>query len=128
MTYDFDLIVLGGGAAGLTASGIGANLGVKTLMIERERHTVPDGAHPAKLGGDCTWTGCVPSKALLKAAKVAHQLRHAADYGLVTTAPEVDFKRVMDHVRHIRDDVFEEADRPEIYEDMGIEVRVGTAR
>ncbi|MCG8373674.1 MAG: FAD-dependent oxidoreductase, partial [Balneolales bacterium] len=49
--YEFDSIVIGGGAAGLTASGIAANLGAKTMMIE---------AH--LLGGDCTWTGCVPSK------------------------------------------------------------------
>ena len=63
MAYDYDVIVIGGGAAGLTASGIAANFGAKTLMIERHR-----------LGGDCTWTGCVPSKAILKAAKVAQHI------------------------------------------------------
>ncbi len=117
MAYTYDLIVIGGGAAGLTASGIGATLGAKTLMIERHR-----------LGGDCTWTGCVPSKALLKAARVAHQVRCAGHYGLTNQPLTVDFGRVMRHIRQIRQEVYEDADAPGIYEGMGIEVRTGTAR
>ncbi|MEL6770556.1 MAG: FAD-dependent oxidoreductase [Bacteroidota bacterium] len=116
-SYDYDLIVIGGGAAGLTASGIAANLGAKTLMIERHR-----------LGGDCTWTGCVPSKTLLKAAKVAHEMRTASKYGLANVEPTVDLQKVMAHVHQIREDVYDEADAPEIYEDMGITVRHGAAR
>ena len=115
--FDFDLIVIGGGAAGLTASGIGASLGAKTLMIERE-----------KLGGDCTWKGCVPSKTLLKAAKVAHHIRHASQFGLVDQEFEVDFAKVMEHVRSTREEVYEDADAPSIYEEMGIDVRFGKAR
>ena len=115
--FDFDLIVIGGGAAGLTASGIGASLGAKTLMVERE-----------KLGGDCTWVGCVPSKTLLKAAKVAHHIRHASQFGLTDQAFEVDFSKVMEHVRSLRREVYEEADAPSIYEEMGIDVRFGKAR
>lgn len=111
MAYDYDVIVIGGGAAGLTASGISANFGAKTLMVERHR-----------LGGDCTWTGCVPSKAILKAAKVAQHIREANEYGLIDTSVMVDFKSVMNRVRHIREEVYEDADRPEIYENMGIEV------
>ena len=64
MKYDYDSIVIGGGAAGLTSAGLSASLGAKTAMIESK-----------KLGGDCTWYGCVPSKALLKAAKVAHTFK-----------------------------------------------------
>ena len=71
MKYDYDAVVIGGGAAGLTASGIAANFGAKTIMIERDR-----------LGGDCTWTGCIPSKSLIKAASVIHGLRRAGDVGL----------------------------------------------
>jgi len=117
MTTDYDVIVIGGGAAGLSAAGIATNLGAKTTMIEREA-----------LGGDCTWTGCVPSKTLLKAAKVVQQSRNASKYGLTDQSVEVDFQGVMEHVRTVREDVYEEADAPEIFEDMEIDVREGDAR
>lgn len=116
MSYTYDVIVIGGGAAGLTSSGIAANFGAKTMMIERHR-----------LGGDCTWTGCVPSKAILKAAKVAHYMREAATYGIVEQPLEVDFAKVIGRVRHIREEVYEDADSPKIYENMGIDVRTGQA-
>jgi pyruvate/2-oxoglutarate dehydrogenase complex dihydrolipoamide dehydrogenase (E3) component len=116
MSTDYDVLVLGGGAAGLSAAGIATNLGAKTAMIEREA-----------LGGDCTWTGCVPSKTLLKAAKVVQQARTAGAYGLTDQAVDVDFQGVMDHVREVRADVYHEADRPEIFEDMDIDVLTGDA-
>ncbi len=114
--FEFDSVVIGGGAAGLTASGICANFGAKTMMIERHR-----------LGGDCTWTGCVPSKVILKAGKVAQQVREASKYGLVDGEPDINFKKVIEHVDEIRREVYEDADRPEIFEDMGIEVVEGEA-
>lgn len=117
MAYDYDMIVLGGGAAGLTTSGIAASFGAKTLMIERHR-----------LGGDCTWTGCVPSKTLLKTARVAHQIRHASHYGLADQPPAFDFGATMKRLRAIREAIYEDADRPEIYEAMGVDVRFGTGR
>lgn len=116
-SYDYDVLVIGGGAAGLSAAGIATNLGAKTTMIEREA-----------LGGDCTWTGCIPSKTLLKAAKVVHQARNASRFGLTDQPFEVDFKGVLDHVREVRQEVYEDADHPDIFEDMGIDVRTGTAR
>lgn len=116
-SFEFDSIVIGGGAAGLTASGICANFGAKTMMIEKHR-----------LGGDCTWTGCVPSKVLLKAGKVAQQVRDAGKYGLIDGEPKIDFKKVIKHVDDVRKEVYEDADRPEIFEDMGIEVVEGSAR
>lgn len=115
--YDFDVIVIGGGAAGLTASGIAANFGAKTMMIEKER-----------LGGDCTWTGCVPSKILLKAGKVAHQMREAGQFGLVDQPPEINFAKLMEHLHRRQQEIYEEADRPKIFEDMGIEVVKGKAQ
>lgn len=115
--YDFDAIVIGGGAAGLTASGIAANFGAKTMLIEQD-----------KLGGDCTWTGCVPSKVLLKAGKVAEQVRDAGKYGLIDQEPEINFQKVIKHVHQKRQDIYDDADRPEIYEDMGIEVVQGSAK
>jgi len=116
MHDDFDMIVIGGGAAGLTASAVAASLGARTLMLERRR-----------LGGDCTWTGCVPSKTLLKVAKVAHQIRHASRYGLEDQEPKFDFAAMMQRLRAVRAGVYDDADRPELYEAMGVEVRHGEA-
>lgn len=114
--FEFDSIVIGGGAAGLTASGISANVGAKTMMIERHR-----------LGGDCTWTGCVPSKVLLKAGKVAQNIREASKFGLIDIEPKINFKKVVEHVHKIREEIYEEADDPKIYEDQHIEVVFGNA-
>lgn len=101
---EYDLIVIGGGAAGLTSSGIGASFGAKTLMIEAHR-----------LGGDCTWTGCIPSKALLHLSKRVDQ-----DGADSLVGP---FERM----RQIREEVYHDADRPEIYEKMGVELAFGRA-
>jgi len=115
----FDVVVIGGGAGGLTASGVAANIGADTLMIEK-----------AQLGGDCTWYGCVPSKALLKSADVAHTVQHADSYGVKGSDANgaVDFAAVMERVRTLRQEVYEEADAPKHFEAMGIEVAHGTAR
>src|SRR5690625_181085 len=115
--YDYDAIVIGGGSAGLTASGLAAHFGAKTMLIEKDR-----------LGGDCTWTGCVPSKTLLKAGKIAQQIRKAGTYGLIDQEPEIHYGKVIEHVHKRRREIYEEADRPEIYKEMGIEVVSGTAR
>ena len=114
--FDYDMIVVGGGAAGLTGSGLATTLGAKTMMIEQE-----------KLGGDCTWYGCVPSKTLLKAAKVAHHITRASNYGLSDQNLEGSFSTVLDFVRQVREDVYHEADDPDIYTGMGIDVRFGAA-
>ena len=114
---DYDVAVIGGGAAGLTAAGFCANFGAKTLLVERER-----------LGGDCTWTGCIPSKALLRAAHAAHEVRHADRFGLSAGEPGVDFQKVMEIVHERRREVYHDADRPEIFEGFGIDVVTGEAR
>ncbi len=114
--YMFDSIVIGGGAAGLTAAGISANFGAKTMMIEQDR-----------LGGDCTWTGCVPSKTLIKAASVMHNAKEAKKYGLTANDVKFDVSKVMEHVDRIRREVYEDADDPAIFEEMGIEVVHGRA-
>lgn len=117
MSYDYDLLVLGGGAAGLTAAGLAASAGAKTLLVERHR-----------LGGDCTWTGCVPSKTLLHAASLAHRARTAEAVGIRAGEPEVDFGAVMEHVRSTRRRIYEEADTPERLAEFGIETTHATAR
>jgi pyruvate/2-oxoglutarate dehydrogenase complex dihydrolipoamide dehydrogenase (E3) component len=117
MATDFDMVVIGGGAAGLTAAGISASLGAKTALIEEH-----------KLGGDCTWTGCVPSKALLKAAGVANSIRTASRHGLHAREPLFDFSTVMDRMHEIQNAVYEEADAPPVYEKLGIEVMAWKAQ
>lgn len=116
MKYLYDSAVIGGGAAGLTAAGISANFGAKTVMIETDR-----------LGGDCTWTGCVPSKTLIKAASVLHSAKEAEKYGLDIDLKSVDTTKVMKHVDRIRREIYEDADSPEIFEEMGIDVEFGEA-
>lgn len=83
----YDLAVIGGGSAGMTAALIGARVGARTILIEKQ-----------KLGGDCLHYGCVPSKALLHCAKVAHSARTAERYGVVTSPPKTDLAAVMRYV------------------------------
>ncbi|MEX0944293.1 MAG: FAD-dependent oxidoreductase [Balneolaceae bacterium] len=116
MKWMYDAIVIGGGAAGLTTSGIAANFGAKTVMIEQDQ-----------LGGDCTWTGCVPSKTLIKAASILNSAKQASSYGLDISLQNIDTGKLMEHVDKIRREVYEDADKPEIFEEMGIEVIKGKA-
>ncbi len=111
----FDLIAVGGGTAGLVAAAGGAALGLRTALVERDA-----------LGGDCLWTGCVPSKALIASAKLAHQMRRADELGLVGASPGHAFKSVMDRMRAVRDRVAEHDD-PERFRRMGVEVVFGRA-
>ncbi|MDD2857181.1 MAG: FAD-dependent oxidoreductase [Candidatus Nanopelagicales bacterium] len=84
----WDLAVLGGGSAGIVAAKTAAQLGARVVLIEAER-----------TGGDCLWTGCVPSKALLAAAGAAADARNAGRFGIHVTGTTVNFTEVMDHVR-----------------------------
>src|SRR4051794_39984191 len=89
---DFDLLVIGAGAAGLSIAAGAAQLGVKTALIERDR-----------MGGDCLNIGCVPSKALLAAAHAAETIRGSSRFGLRVSAPEIDWDAVRAHVRGVID-------------------------
>ena len=73
---EFDLVIIGGGAGGLVVAAGGAALGAKVALVEKHR-----------LGGDCLWYGCVPSKTLLKSARIAHEMRHADRWALPAVAP-----------------------------------------
>lgn len=114
---EYDLVVIGGGAAGLTAAGMAVHLGARTMLIEARR-----------LGGDCTWTGCVPSKTLLECAKTAHRVRTAERYGVHAETVRVDFPAVMDRVRRVREQIYREDDHPDRFEKIGVDVTRGRAR
>jgi pyruvate/2-oxoglutarate dehydrogenase complex dihydrolipoamide dehydrogenase (E3) component len=114
--HAYDLVVVGAGSGGLTAAYVAANMGLRVALVERE-----------KIGGDCTWYGCVPSKSLIKAAKVAHEMRTANAYGLEPTEPHADLSQVMARVQRIIDTIYEE-ETPEAVAQAGIEVHLGHAR
>ncbi len=115
-TFDRNLIVIGAGAAGLVSAYIGVAIKAKVTLIESE-----------KMGGDCLNYGCVPSKALIKSAKVAHQTRHGDNYGLKADEPEFSFREVMARIRRVVATV-EPHDSVERYTNLGVEVVAGHAR
>ncbi|MEQ9107650.1 MAG: FAD-dependent oxidoreductase [Limnobacter sp.] len=114
--FDRNMVVIGAGAAGLVSSYIASAVKAKVTLIE---------AH--KMGGDCLNFGCVPSKALIKSAKLAHQMRHAAKYGLHATTPGFSFKVVMARVHSIIKAI-EPHDSVERYTGLGVDVIQGYAK
>ena len=116
MADEYDLAIIGAGSAGLTAAGFAAQLGVRLVLLEENR-----------TGGDCTWTGCVPSKTLLKTARLAHQMGKADGYGLKTVNQKVDIKEVMAHIKEVIAGVYEE-ESPEALLADGIETLIGRVR
>jgi pyruvate/2-oxoglutarate dehydrogenase complex dihydrolipoamide dehydrogenase (E3) component len=110
---EFDLCVIGGGAAGLTVAAGGAVLGAKVALVEKRA-----------LGGDCLYYGCVPSKTLLHSAKVAQTLREAHHFGLPAHLPDVSLRDVMDRVQSVIQAI-EPHDSPERFRGLGVEVVFG---
>lgn len=113
--FDNNMIVIGGGAAGLVSSYIAAAVKAKVTLIESH-----------KMGGDCLNYGCVPSKALIKSAKLAQQIKNADKYGLTPGVPQFSFKQVMARVHDIVAEV-EPHDSVERYNSLGVEVEQGYA-
>jgi pyruvate/2-oxoglutarate dehydrogenase complex dihydrolipoamide dehydrogenase (E3) component len=116
MADRYDLVVIGAGSTGITAASFARKLGARVALVESDR-----------VGGDCTWTGCVPSKALLHAAKVAHQMRHADCVGLDPVNPQVDLSKVMASVQAGIQRVYA-LETPEVLAKDGVEVVHGQAR
>ena len=114
--FDRNLVVIGGGSAGLVTAYIAAAVRAKVTLVEAHR-----------LGGDCLNTGCVPSKALIRSARLAQQMRGAASFGLAAVAPQVDFAAVMARVRQVIQAI-EPHDSAERYTALGVEVLAGHAR
>ena len=113
--YNYDLIVIGGGAGGFVASKLANGLGKKAALIEKK-----------KLGGECTLSGCIPSKALIKAGNIAFQTQQLNKYGLsAKTGLSINTDKVMDHVRSVVEKVYR-THQPEVFRDLGIDVLFGS--
>ncbi len=115
-TFDRNIIVIGAGAGGLVTALIGAAVKAKVTLVE---------AH--KMGGDCLNFGCVPSKAIIKSAKLAHQMRHAPNYGLNAVTPTFSFKAVMQRVHDIIAAIAPH-DSVERFTGLGVDVQLGYAK
>ena len=114
--YDYDIGVIGGGAAGLTVTAGAAQLGAKTLLIEKED----------ELGGDCLHFGCVPSKTLIKSARVYHHMQNAAKFGLPPVElPPVDFRQISRRIKSVID-VIQKHDSKERFCKLGARVEFGS--
>jgi pyruvate/2-oxoglutarate dehydrogenase complex dihydrolipoamide dehydrogenase (E3) component len=116
MKPDYDIAVIGAGAGGLVVAAGGAALGAKVAVVEKH-----------KMGGDCLWYGCVPSKTLIKSARVAHQMRHADRWALPPVAPQVDLAQVMERVADVIAGI-EPHDSPERFRGLGVDVILGSGR
>lgn len=109
----YDLAIIGAGSTGLIAADFAVKLGARVALLERGR-----------IGGDCTWTGCVPSKSLLKAAKVAHDMRTASRFGVQSQPPVVDMKQVREYLRSTVHQIYQ-GTTPEALRAKGLEVHLG---
>jgi pyruvate/2-oxoglutarate dehydrogenase complex dihydrolipoamide dehydrogenase (E3) component len=112
----FDIVAIGGGTAGLVTAAGSAGLGARTALVERDR-----------LGGDCLWTGCVPSKALIGTARLADAFRSADAFGLEPHEPTITGASVLESVRAVRARI-QPHDDPERFRSMGVDVIEGEAR
>ena len=115
MVKKYDLIVIGGGSTGLVASKYANNLGARTLLVEAER-----------IGGDCTWTGCVPSKSLLYATSLLSSVSEANELGFIRSEYNVNFDEIKKYVNDIIEEIYEE-EKPEVLRQEGIDVVIGEA-
>ncbi|TWO71761.1 pyridine nucleotide-disulfide oxidoreductase [Caenimonas sedimenti] len=115
-TFDRNLVVIGAGAAGLVSAYIASAVKASVTLVETHR-----------MGGDCLNYGCVPSKALIRSARLAHQMRHGGTWGLQDVPPEFSFAAVMARVRAVVRDV-EPHDSVERYRGLGVDVVAGHAR
>ncbi len=110
----YDLVIIGGGVGGLSVASASARLGASVALVEKRA-----------LGGDCLYHGCVPSKALIRAATASYEMRRAGRFGVLTDNIRVDYRRVMERVREVIEKIGEE-DSPERFRKMGVDVFIGS--
>jgi pyruvate/2-oxoglutarate dehydrogenase complex dihydrolipoamide dehydrogenase (E3) component/uncharacterized membrane protein YdjX (TVP38/TMEM64 family) len=114
--FERNLVVIGAGSAGLVTSYIAAAVKASVTLVERERP-----------GGDCLYTGCVPSKALIHSARLMHEIQGADAAGIRNAQGEVDFAAVMERLQRVITEI-EPHDSPERYRGLGVDVVQGEAR
>jgi pyruvate/2-oxoglutarate dehydrogenase complex dihydrolipoamide dehydrogenase (E3) component len=115
---DYDLVVIGLGSAGTLAAEFAAQeLGLRVAAVER-----------GPIGGDCLWTGCVPSKTLIASARVAHTVRTADRFGVRAGEPNVDLAAVWGRIRAVQAEIAATDDSPDRFRELGVDLVVGTAR
>lgn len=112
----YDIVIIGAGAAGLIGARLAAKLGAKVALVDR-----------ARIGGDCTWTGCIPSKSLIHVAKVAHSAKQGSKLGVHSESVSLDWAQVMEFVNGTIADVYSHT-TPELLTSEGIEVLLGEPR
>ena len=114
--FERNIVVIGGGSAGLVTAYIGAAVKAKVTLVEKH-----------KLGGDCLNTGCVPSKALIRSAKLLAQMARSKEFGIASARAEFDFATVMERVQSVIKTI-EPHDSEERYSGLGVDVVAGTAK
>jgi len=113
MAVEYDVVIIGGGSGGLVVASAAAQLKAKVALVEKDR-----------LGGDCLWFGCVPSKSLLHASRVAHEVKTSSRFGIYSTPPDIQFSEAIGHVQKVISNI-QPNDSPERFESLGVEVIFG---
>lgn len=114
--FDYNMIVIGGGSAGLVSAYIASAVKAKVALIEKH-----------KMGGDCLNTGCVPSKALIRSSKIFNYFRRASEFGLEPVKPQLQFSKVMERVQKVIQEI-EPHDSIERYTQLGVDCITGEAQ
>ncbi|GET40647.1 dihydrolipoyl dehydrogenase family protein [Microseira wollei] len=116
MAVEYDVVVIGGGSGGLVIAAAAAQLKAKVALVERDR-----------LGGDCLWYGCVPSKSLIHASRIAYEVKNAARFGIYCQNLEIDFALANGHVQKAIAAI-QPHDSPERFQSLGVEVIFGAGQ
>lgn len=115
--HNYDVVIIGGGSAGLTAAKVASTFGKSCVIVEQ-----------ARMGGDCTWTGCIPSKSLIAASKAAYTIQTAQQkFGGISCGQnvQIDMKAIRDIIQQKIQHIYDEDDSPEAMKQLGIDTIVG---
>lgn len=116
MGFEYDIVIIGGGSAGLVVASAAAQLNAKVALVERDR-----------LGGDCLWYGCVPSKSIIHASRIAYEVKNASRFGIYCDNPQIEFAKAMGHVQNAIAAI-QPNDSPERFASLGVEVIFGSGQ